>query len=101
MADLIIGERRGEMRHAPGEGVDPQIPGVRMLEVVDVSRHGLRCRLAGAVRPGRPMSLRWRTRSGSTLAIGLVVRCHVSRVTRQSVVYEAAWQSSRPWPAEY
>ncbi len=98
MTVLVIGERRREPRRAAPLAFEPQVPGIHVLDVLDVSEHGLRCRVTGGVRPGRPMSLRLRIRTGSRLVSAHVVRCHVCRVTRQSVAYEAVWIVDRPWP---
>jgi hypothetical protein len=100
MADFVINERRREPRVPPpaqaGDG-SPEVPGARVLEVIDLSRHGLRCRLTGPVRPGRTMTLRLPARTGPTVITAMVVRCEVCRVTRQSVQYEAAWAVERGW----
>ena len=57
----MINERRREPRLAQAtlrSGQPPQVPGARVIEVLDSSPRGLRCRLANPVRPGRAMSLR-------------------------------------------
>ncbi len=97
MIEHIIGERRREPRRpavAHWGGGGPQVPGVRVIDVVDVSAHGLCCRLAQPVRPGRVMLLR-------LPVVGVVqattVRCLVWRLTRSGVQYEAAWSIERAW----
>jgi hypothetical protein len=104
MADLVINERRREGRrpvpagsHAP----EPQVPGARVLEILDTSPHGLRCRLSHAVRPGRSMPLRLPSSSGQVVQSALVVRCVVCRVSRHGVQYEAAWAIDGRWSHEY
>ncbi len=101
MADFILNERRREAR-VPGSHLvaaePPQVPGARVLEVIDVSAHGLRCRLTAPVRPGRPMTLRLATEHhGSATSTAHVVRCVVCRLTRQGPQYEAAWSLERVW----
>ena len=104
MVDLVINERRREERRAmpaTGHGPEPQVPGMRVLEVVDVSPHGLRCRLPQAVRPGRLMPLRLPSRNGLVPQSAFVVRCVVSRLSRHGVQYEAAWSIDGRWNHEY
>ena len=104
MLDLVINERRREERRtlpATGQGPEPQVPGIRVLEVVDSSAHGLRCRLPQAVRPGRIMRLRLPSRGGPVLQSAFVVRCVVCRLTKQGVQYEAAWSIDGRWNHEY
>lgn len=104
MADFVINDRRREPRVAAPDhlqGQPPQVPGARVLEVLDLSAHGLRCRLAGPVRPGRPMTLRLPAMSGTAVITALVVRCEVCRLTRQGPQYDAAWSVERPWAREY
>jgi hypothetical protein len=104
MADLVINERRREGRRAAtaeSHGVEPQVPGVRVLEVIDTSPHGLRCRLSHAVRPGRIMPLRLPSGGGLVVKSALVVRCVVCRLSRQGVQYEAAWAIEARWSHEY
>lgn len=98
MADFVINERRREPRvPAPAEtGV--HVPGARVLETVDRSDHGLRCRLATPVRPGRTMSLKMPVGGNAAVVTALVVRCEVCRVTRLGVQYDAAWALQAPWP---
>ncbi len=101
MSTLVINERRREPRVADaGPGEAPQVPGARVLEVVDRSRHGLRCRLSQPVRPGRTMGLRLPGGAGLVLAQAWVVRCEVCRITRHGVQYEAAWRFDSPWQHE-
>ncbi|BCS33311.1 hypothetical protein TBR22_A25380 [Luteitalea sp. TBR-22] len=102
MSTLVINERRREPRTAPGEaGESPQVPGARVLEVLDRSAHGLRCRLAQPVRPGRTMAIRVPAgQSGFVLRQGWVARCEVCRITRHGVQYEAAWRFDTPWRDE-
>jgi len=103
MDDLVINDRRREPRLAPSRlntGRDPQVPGARVLEVLDSSAHGLRCRIAHPVRPGRTMPLRLPGAPGSGVVTALVVRCEVCRLTRQGVQYEAAWALERAWRHE-
>ncbi len=103
MADLVINERRREPRRAPARDagdLDPHVPGARVLEVIDTSARGLRCRLAQPVRPGRSMPLRLPTAHGRGVLPGFVVRCEVCRVTRHGVQYEAAWALESPWRHE-
>lgn len=103
MTTLVINERRGEPRLAHGPaGCLPQVPGARVLEVLDRSRHGLRCRLAQPVRPGRTMSLRLPATGGDGLVLvqGWVMRCEVCRITRHGVQYEAAWRFEAAWAHE-
>ena len=100
MADLVIGERRREARRAVTAHRtwgDPQVPGARVIDVIDVSTHGLRCRLAQPVRPGRSMPLRL---PGTGVVQALVVRCEVSRLARAGVQYDAAWLTDRAWEVE-
>lgn len=103
MADFVLNDRRREVRvpaGTPGQDVTPQVPGARVLDVLDQSAHGLRCRLGGPVRPGRSMALRITRHGRASAFVVLVVRCEVSRVTRQGVQYEAAWLSERAWGDE-
>jgi hypothetical protein len=103
MVDLVINERRREPRRVPSgldTGRDPTVPGARVLEVLDASAHGQRCRLAAPVRPGRTMPLRLPGAPGATVVTALVVRCEVCRLSRQGVQYEAAWALERPWRHE-
>ena len=104
MVDLVINERRREDRRftpAGSQGPEPQIPGARVLEVIDTSPHGLRCRLSQPVRPGRPMPLRLPSPSGLVVQTALVVRCAVCRLSKQGVQYEAAWAIEGRWSHEY
>ena len=104
MADLVINERRREVRRgtsAQSQGPEPQVPGVRVLEVIDTSPHGLRCRVSQAVRPGRAMPLRLPSGGGLVVQSALVVRCVVCRLSRQGVQYEAAWAIEGRWSHEY
>ncbi len=103
MVDLVINERRREPRALPGAVEPPrgpQVPGARVLEVVDVSAHGLRCRLGHPVRPGRSMPLRLPEGGGMVVVAAWVVRCSVCRVSRHGVQYEAAWSLEREWRRE-
>ncbi len=100
MADHVIGERRREPRQPPSvldATLLPLVPGTRVLDIVDTSAHGLRCRLAGPVRPGRPMTLRVPVRGALVTVSFRVTRCEVSRITRHGVQYDAAWVAERPW----
>ena len=100
MATHIIGERRREVRLAATAAVGarvPHIPGVRVLEVLDASPHGLRCRIAHAVRPGRAMPVKLAGQADRNVQQAFVVRCEVCRVTRLGLQYEAAWMLERPW----
>ena len=104
MVDLVINERRREERRpvlAQSQGPEPQVPGARVLEIIDTSPHGLRCRLAQAVRPGRIMPLRLPSPGGLVVQSGFVVRCVVCRLGRQGVQYEAAWAIDGRWSHEY
>ena len=104
MVDLVINERRREERRAVSAaegGPEPQVPGMRVLEVIDSSPHGLRCRLSQPVRPGRLMPLRLPSRGGLTVQSGFVVRCVVCRLGRHGVQYEAAWAIEGRWNHEY
>ena len=105
MVALVINERRREgRRFAPAgrQGQEPQIPGgARVLEVIDTSPHGLRCRLSQSVRPGRSMPLRLPSPSGPIVQPALVVRCAVCRLSKQGVQYEAAWAIDGRWSHEY
>ena len=100
MVDHVIGERRREPRRPPPV-LDaqrlPLVPGTRVLDVIDTSAHGLRCRLAGPVRPGRPMTLRIPVHGTLVAMPFTVTRCEVSRITRHGVQYEAAWVAERAW----
>ena len=98
MSDFVINERRRDNTHIAPAGPAVQVPGARVLEIVDRSDHGLRCRLANPVRPGRTMTLRMPVGAGTTVVTALVVRCEVCRLTRVSVQYEAAWAAQGPWP---
>lgn len=102
MIDLVINERRRESRRAPTgrAATEPQVPGARVLEVIDVSRHGLRCRLTQPVRPGRLVPLRLPEGHGLVAVNAVVARCEVCRLTRQGVQYEAAWALTRAWRGE-
>jgi len=104
MVDLVINERRREPRQVPsvhhGDRA-PQVLGTPVLEVVDASAHGLRCRLVKPVRPGRSMPLRLPTAAGTLVVAAFVVRCHVCRLTRHGIQYEAAWAIEGRWPHEY
>jgi hypothetical protein len=100
MAEHVIGERRREPRRpgaAHAAATEPQVPGARVIDVLDVSAHGLRCRLAHPVRPGRTMPLRL---PGAGVVQAQVVRCEVSRLSRSGVQYDAAWTLDRPWAPE-
>ena len=99
MADLIIGERRREARHPVSDvgHAIPQVPGARVLELLDTSAYGLRCRLAQPVRPGRTMPLRLPSGRAMTLMSATVIRCEVCRITRHGVQYDTAWRLERPW----
>lgn len=100
MVDLVINERRRELRRAPSahdSHTAPQVMGAPVLEVVDVSAHGLRCRLVRPVRPGRAMPLRLPTADGTMVLTAVVVRCHVCRLSRHGVQYEAAWAFEGRW----
>lgn len=102
MTALVINERRMEARlpHG-GSAPQPQVPGSRVLEVLDRSAHGLRCRLAQPVRPGRTMAIRLPGPGTSlVLAQGAVVRCEVCRLTRHGAQFEAAWRFDTPWRHE-
>lgn len=104
MVDLVINERRREERRpmpARSQGPEPQVPGARVLEVIDTSPHGLRCRLSQAVRPGRVMPLRLPSSAGPVVQSAFVVRCVVCRLSRQGVQYEAAWAIDGRWSHEY
>ena len=104
MVDLVINERRREERRtapAQNRGPEPQVPGVRVLEILDTSAHGLRCRLGQAVRPGRPMPLRLPSSNGLVVQSAMVVRCAVCRLNRHGVQYEAAWAIEGRWSHEY
>lgn len=101
MATHIIGERRREPRTGGAETSAPRlphVPGVRVLEVIDASRHGLRCRIARPVRPGRAMPLKLAGQDARDTQQAWVVRCEVCRVSRHGVQYEAAWALELPWP---
>jgi hypothetical protein len=101
MATHIIGERRREPRTTAAESPrfgQPHVPGVRVLEVIDVSRHGLRCRIARPVRPGRAMPLKLAGQGDRDTQQAWVVRCEVCRLSRLGVQYEAAWSLEQPWP---
>ena len=104
MADLVINERRREARRpvlAQSDGPEPQVPGARVVEIIDTSPHGLRCRLSQAVRPGRLMPLRLPSSGTLVVSSGFVVRCEVCRLGRHSVQYEAAWVIDGRWNHEY
>ena len=77
------------------------MPGARVLEVIDTSPHGLRCRLSQPVRPGRSMPLRLPSPSGLVVQSAFVVRCEVCRLSRHGVQYEAAWAIDGRWSHEY
>lgn len=103
MVDAFIKERRRDVRRVPSVhrvGVEPQVLGAHVLEVLDASAHGLRCRLAQPVRPGRSMPLRLPTAAGTLVLPAFVVRCEVCRLTRQVVQYEAAWAIEGQWRHE-
>ena len=103
MVDLVINERRRDPRRGAGihaVATPPQVPGARVLEVIDASAHGLRCRLAQPVRPGRSMPLRLPTAAGFVVVPAFVVRCEVCRLTRHGLQYEAAWAIEGLWRHE-
>ena len=95
MADFVIGERRHEPR-AEGEavprGYSIVAPGLRVIDVVDVSASGVRLRTASALRPGRSMTVRERSDAQRTEQprSALVLRCSVHRLGRSGVTFEAA-----------
>ncbi|HTU99884.1 MAG TPA: PilZ domain-containing protein [Luteitalea sp.] len=99
MTTHVIGERRREARMDASSrpGAMPHVPGVRVIEVIDASAHGLRCRIAHPVRPGRTMPLRLAGHGDRTVQQALVLRCEVCRLTRLSVQYEAAWALEKAW----
>jgi hypothetical protein len=104
MVDLVINDRRREARRtvpAQGHGLEPQVPGSPVLQVVDASPHGLRCLLSKAVRPGRCMPLRLPSRGRLVVQSAFVVRCVVSRLSRHGVQFDAAWTIDGRWDHEY
>jgi hypothetical protein len=104
MADVVINDRRRESRRAATaqhRGPEPQVPGARVLEVIDTSPHGLRCRLSQAVRPGRSMPLRLPSSGALVVQSAFVVRCVVCRLNKHGPQYEAAWAIDVRWSYEY
>lgn len=93
-------DRRREPRTTTRTDVSKAIdvPGVTVLAVVDVSDHGLCCRLRQPVRPGRPATLRVGAGHAATRIPVVVVRCSVATVTSDQVEYVAAWRCEAGWP---
>lgn len=95
MADFVIGERRHEPR-ADGDGVPRgysiAAPGLRVVDVVDVSASGVRLRTASILRPGRSLTIRRRcdAHREDEARVAMVVRCSVFRLGRSGVTFEAA-----------
>lgn len=95
MADFVIGERRHEPR-ADGEavprGYSIAAPGLRVVDVVDVSASGVRLRTASILRPGRCLTVRQRSdaQRAEQFRVATVVRCSVHRLGRSGVTFEAA-----------
>ncbi len=102
MADFVIGERRHEPR-AEGDaiprGYSIAAPGLRVIDIVDVSSSGVRLRTASALRPGRSMTVRQRcdAQRADHPRAAMVLRCSVHRLGRSGVTFEAAL---RLWPGE-
>lgn len=70
-----------------------------MYEVVDVSPHGLSCRVDTPLAPGRIVMLRVSRAEETTRVAAHVVRCEVSRVTAEGLEYRVAWRFDAGWPA--
>ena len=92
-------DRRSETRRRPAEGGTPAIdvPGTIVLEVVDVSEHGLCCRLSTPVAPGRSGAVRVTRPHGAARLVAQVVRCEVAALTAERVEYTAAWRLASGW----
>ena len=95
MADFVIGERRHEPRadgDAVPRGYSIAAPGLRVVDVVDVSRSGVRLRTASILRPGRSLTVRQRidTHRAEQSRVAMVLRCTVHRLGRSGVTFEAA-----------
>jgi len=94
-------ERRAEGRRVPGAMETPrlEVPGVVVLQVVDVSDHGLCCRVATPLAPGRAGTVRVGSARAAVRRSAQVVRCEVCRLSADSVEYYAAWRLERGWLA--
>lgn len=91
-------ERRAEPRRRPDVRAPTiDVPGAVMLEVVDVSEHGLCCRLATPVAPGRSGTVRVTGPHGAARLAAQVVRCEVAALTSGRVEYHAAWRLAPGW----
>jgi hypothetical protein len=95
MEAFIIGERRGEVRHAGSDippGLEVAVTGAHVTELIDSSHRGVRVLTSTALRPGRAVLIRRRPEAGQPeqRVPAVVVRCRVHRITRQGVLYEAA-----------
>lgn len=94
-------DQRAEPRRRPeaGHGTAVDVPGAVVLEVVDVSEHGLCCRLLGPVAPGRTGTVRVTGTRGASRLVAQVVRCEVAHLTADRVEYHAAWHLTSGWLA--
>lgn len=93
-------ERRCEARRRPGprREWEVEVPGALVLEVIDVSDHGLCCRIGTPVAPGRAGPLRVTQAAGPTRLTAHVVRCEVTRLTPDGVEFQVAWRLEHGWP---
>jgi hypothetical protein len=96
VADYVLGERRGEPRTNGADlptGYALSAPGLRGIEIVDVSPSGVRVRSTTPLRPGRTLTLRHQSVGRPERQVtATVLRCSVFRLGRASVTYEAALQ---------
>jgi hypothetical protein len=91
-------ERRAESRRRPDVAAPTiDVPGAVVLEVLDVSEHGLCCRLGAPVAPGRTGAVRVSGTRGAVRHVAQVVRCEVASLTAQRVEYRAAWRLASGW----
>lgn len=91
-------ERRAEIRRRPDVAAPAiDVPGALVLEVVDISEHGLCCRLATPVAPGRTGTVRVSGTRGAARLVAHVVRCEVAALTAERVEYHAAWRLAPGW----
>lgn len=95
MEVFVLGERRHEPRagaDAVPTGFSIAAPGLRVVDIVDVSASGVRLRTASALRPGRSITVRHRASALRTeqARVAHVLRCWVYRLGRSGVTFEAA-----------
>lgn len=101
MSHAVAPDRRSEPRRQPDHGREAtvDVPGSVVLAVVDVSEHGLACRLATPVPPGRTGTVRVSGAAGPSRLVAQVVRCEVAHLTADRVEYHAAWRLASGWSA--